>query len=352
MKRIVSFFLLLMCYTGVYADPINKIIYFGDSLSDNGNMYNVSLRVLPKSPPYFQGRFSNGPVWTDIVSQYYQNRYNLPSDNFSVGGATAVFRSPFEGKLPYCLEQQVNHYIFETIGKDRKQALYVIWIGANDYTEGQKNVEGATSSVVEKIISSVNKLIGYGGHHFLIMNLPDLSRAPYAKDKEFLNNVHELVILHNQKLAAGIADIKKSHPEVHITLFDVFTVFNIMQDDIEFFNKKFNKAITNTTKPCWDGGYTLTKSKQAEADTLRAELRKTLIPAADAQSMAEYLLRSPDTAEAYRVGKLAAQGGTVCQAPDTFAFWDKVHPTAVIHEIMGKVVLEKLQEDKEITGLN
>ncbi|MHB1948565.1 MAG: SGNH/GDSL hydrolase family protein [Gammaproteobacteria bacterium] len=351
MKRIVLFFLLLMCYTGVYADPINKIVYFGDSLTDNGNLYNVSLRILPKSPPYYEGRFSNGPVWSDIVSQFYQNKYNIPSDNFSVGGATAVFRTPFEGKLPYCLDQEMNHYIFQTIFRDRKHALYVIWIGANDYTEGQKNVEGATSSVVNKIISNVNRLIGYGAHHFLIMNLPDLSRAPYAKDQPFLDNVHELTITHNKKLDAAIADLKKSHPDVQITYFDVFTIFNIMQDDIEVFNKKYNKFIKNTNEPCWNGGYSLAKSTQAEVDGLRTQLMKTMIPAADAQNMAEHLLSSPDTAEAYRVERLAAAGGKSCEFPDTYAFWDKVHPTRVIHEIMGNLIIEKLLEEK-ITGTN
>ena len=45
-----------------------KFIVFGDSLSDMGNAYN-SIARLPQSPPYWNGRFSDGPVWAELVSQ-------------------------------------------------------------------------------------------------------------------------------------------------------------------------------------------------------------------------------------------------------------------------------------------
>ena len=35
---------------------------FGDSLSDVGNDYALSLNLAPISPPYDGGRFSNGPL--------------------------------------------------------------------------------------------------------------------------------------------------------------------------------------------------------------------------------------------------------------------------------------------------
>ena len=41
------------------ADPFSSVIVYGDSLSDNGNLY-AAVGYPP--PPYYMGRFSNGPV--------------------------------------------------------------------------------------------------------------------------------------------------------------------------------------------------------------------------------------------------------------------------------------------------
>jgi phospholipase/lecithinase/hemolysin len=41
---------------------------FGDSLTDNGNAYSWTRGKIPKSPPYWKGRFAEGPNWYDIVA--------------------------------------------------------------------------------------------------------------------------------------------------------------------------------------------------------------------------------------------------------------------------------------------
>ena len=47
-----------------------NLLAFGDSLSDMGNAKNSILNV-PDVPPYWQGRFSNGQVWLEYVSDAY-----------------------------------------------------------------------------------------------------------------------------------------------------------------------------------------------------------------------------------------------------------------------------------------
>lgn len=352
MRKIIIFIGLLLFSVNVLADPVKKIVYFGDSLTDNGNLHRVLLNAMPKSPPYYQGRFSNGPVWSDVVSGYFYNKYNIASDNFAVGGATAVFRNPFKGNLPYCLEQEVNHYVFQTIFKDRKNVLYVIWIGANDYTGGQNDVEGTTNAVVNKIMGAIDKLMSHGAHQFLVMNLPDLSQAPFAKSSGLADNVHTLSMIHNQKLAQALDALKQSQPGVQVTLFDIASIFEEMQTNVEKYNKKYNKFIKNTSESCWTGGYTLAKAKHNDIENLTAALRKTLLkPTVDStptdpKALAEHLLSSPDTAESYRVEQLAAKGGKACEFPDAYAFWDKVHPTRVVHEILGNLIIEKLLAEK------
>ncbi|MBV8868652.1 MAG: hypothetical protein JOY65_04445, partial [Acetobacteraceae bacterium] len=44
------------------SDPSGALYAFGDSLSDAGNVFTLSLGKIPVSPPYSDGRFTNGAV--------------------------------------------------------------------------------------------------------------------------------------------------------------------------------------------------------------------------------------------------------------------------------------------------
>ncbi|NEO94978.1 MAG: phospholipase, partial [Moorea sp. SIO3G5] len=60
-----------------YDLDFTNLYVFGDSLSDSGNLFNISkasnqlnptIPIIPQSPPYFQGSFSNGPIWVDYLA--------------------------------------------------------------------------------------------------------------------------------------------------------------------------------------------------------------------------------------------------------------------------------------------
>ena len=67
-------------------NTINRIVAFGDSLSDTSNTFNGSQWIFPNSNSWFLGHFSNGLVWTE----YLANAKNLPLYNWAVGGAAGV----------------------------------------------------------------------------------------------------------------------------------------------------------------------------------------------------------------------------------------------------------------------
>ena len=46
----------------------SKVIVFGDSLSDIGNIDDATFGVVPGSS-YFSGRFSNGPAWVERLAE-------------------------------------------------------------------------------------------------------------------------------------------------------------------------------------------------------------------------------------------------------------------------------------------
>lgn len=63
------------------------LFVFGDSLSDIGNSYDQTFGLLPPDPPYFEGRFSNGPLAVETLAQNLGLTLNRET-NFAVGGAT------------------------------------------------------------------------------------------------------------------------------------------------------------------------------------------------------------------------------------------------------------------------
>jgi phospholipase/lecithinase/hemolysin len=44
------------------AGAFSKVVVFGDSLNDRGNMFQFSGGAFPAAPMYADGRQSNGPV--------------------------------------------------------------------------------------------------------------------------------------------------------------------------------------------------------------------------------------------------------------------------------------------------
>src|SRR4028118_1275503 len=69
------------------AQNFDEIYVFGDSLSDVGNVFQATRGESPSSPPYFKGRYSNGPVWVEYLASRLRLTSN-PNTNFAYGGAT------------------------------------------------------------------------------------------------------------------------------------------------------------------------------------------------------------------------------------------------------------------------
>jgi uncharacterized protein YhjY with autotransporter beta-barrel domain/phospholipase/lecithinase/hemolysin len=67
--------------TPASAQTVRRIVAFGDSYADDGNLF----QLIGQAPPavYGNGRFSNGTNFVDTMGQVLQ----VPIDNFAIGGA-------------------------------------------------------------------------------------------------------------------------------------------------------------------------------------------------------------------------------------------------------------------------
>lgn len=220
MKKLLGL-LLLVVTTLASATTLNNIIVFGDSLSDNGNLYEQMKGQLPLSPPYYAGRFSNGPVWVELLANhYYPSNANKHLLNYAFGGAAV---SEKEKPADYNLHGQVNKYLSDHTADPN--SLYVIWIGANNYLGVPSNYEKTVTAVQQGIHNNMVKLINSGAQHFFILDLPDLGSTPVAREFETTAELTKYSLMHNKAINEELTTLQKTYPKVeflHLSTYDLF----------------------------------------------------------------------------------------------------------------------------------
>jgi len=204
---------------------ISQIYVFGDSLSDPGNVFKASQGQVPPSPPYFQGRYADGLVWTEYLAQQLKVSANA-NTNFAYGGATTGNSQ----QVPLGLLTQINRYQASKSNASTN-ALYIIWAGANDYLGGGNS----TNQPVENSVAAVKLLVQTGAKNILVVNLPDLGKLPGTRNTQKGKELSNLTQKHNSQLAAALKNLRqqlKSEP-------------NIIYHDV---NEIFNQAMNNPAK--------------------------------------------------------------------------------------------------------
>src|SRR5258708_5469094 len=97
------------------AGPFNNLVVFGDSLSDVGNIAAQSFINTP-GPYYWNGRFSNGPVYAETLA----TGLGLPALNrstasggtdFAYGGAKTTGTAFPDSLFVKDIDDQVNAYL-------------------------------------------------------------------------------------------------------------------------------------------------------------------------------------------------------------------------------------------------
>lgn len=341
MKKVITFLFALFFCTTALADDIKQLVVIGDSLSDNGNLYKKLFQIIPKSPPYYAGRFSNGPTWAEDLGQYFYSKHYIDYKIVAYGGATAILHNFKDDKFiaPVTLDGEMFEYYAGSLFTDKSKVLYAFWISSNDYLyDEQENKQGLVNDVVEKTISAVEGLAKRGAKNFIILNEPDLARTPFARNHKNADRLHELTILHNLKLATEINKLKAKYPKAKFVLVDIYAAFNDLLDNTDKYNKKYNKHITNTTDSCWLGGMTLNKKSLAgDMKNLSLEKNKSIINF-DTQAVVDWIQSSPTLAMAYNTSRAMEDGMKPCNNADENIFWDELHPTAVVHSIIAEVV--------------
>jgi phospholipase/lecithinase/hemolysin/uncharacterized protein YhjY with autotransporter beta-barrel domain len=147
-----------------FAQRVDRIIAFGDSLADDGNLFHL----LPSVPPsakqaYPTGRFTGGTNYVDTLSELL----DAPVYNFAIGGALTNNTNTNGVGLPG-LTFEVNSFaaggggVFPTIAPTFQEGdLVTVSIGGNDariYQSTGGTVAGASAAATASVAAAETNL--------------------------------------------------------------------------------------------------------------------------------------------------------------------------------------------------
>lgn len=260
----------------------------GDSLSDNGNLFAATGGTQPASPPYADGRFSNGAVWNEGILDEFTNA-GQASGNFAFGGARTI-----GGDAP-SLEVQLDLFEANAAPFTGSNPLVSIWMGANDLL----NSIGAPDSIeiaieaANNVREAVQELAGQGVDDFVIFNLPAIGSTPaFGTFQPAAAGLADAATdAFNLQLADNIAQLEDDG--VNVIDIDIATLFDDILDDPSAF------GFDETILPC-------------------------ILPSAEAAAA----LNQPQVCDA--------------ATADGRLFFDSVHPNATAHAIVQGIVRDRI----------
>ncbi|KAJ9153835.1 hypothetical protein P3X46_027236 [Hevea brasiliensis] len=318
---------------------VPAIIVFGDSSVDSGNNNHVGTLLKSNFAPYGRdfrggkptGRFSNGRIPTDFISEAFGNKPLIPAyldttydiKDFATGvcfasagtgydNATSDVLSviPLWKELEYYKEYQkkLRGYLGNEKAKDLLgEALYLISIGTNDFLENYYIFRGRKSqfSVVEyqhflvqiarNFLTELHRL---GARKVSISGLPPMGCLPLERTTNLFSGSHCIEEYNNvardfnKKLNGMIIELNKELAGIKLVLSNPYDILSqIIQNPSSF-------GFENAAKACCGTG-------MFEMSYLCNK-------------------RSPFT----------------CSDANKYVFWDSFHPTEKTNKIIADYVVK------------
>lgn len=179
-----------VCLGTGYSSTFSDVVVYGDSLSDNGNLFAATSALgipTPPSPPYFDGRYSNGPVSVETVASFL----GAPLLDFAFAGATTGLGDEADGGsvtsmnlLPGITSQFAGSR--SQVAPIASSSLFIVWGGPDDLlapTPGQTNPVTIANTAAADILGVVSGLDALGAKEIVVPGVPDLGVVPdYASD--------------------------------------------------------------------------------------------------------------------------------------------------------------------------
>lgn len=309
---------VLSCAAFAQAATIDRVVIFGASLSDSGNAFvwlskpdNQGCGTSMNVPPYDaldefaipDGTYargghhvSNGATWAEGMARALALPGNarpafassgLQASNYAVGGARAIAGYPCRFNLP----DQIGAYLAD-FPQTSASTLVAIEIGGNDVRDAlvaaamQQNPAPYIENALVSVANSIGTLYAYGARRLLLLNVPDVGKAPAVSmlGPEAVAGATALAGQYNVNLEGLRLVLMQSLPGSDIRIVDLYALLN------DIVANPGSYGLVNVTETCV----------------------------------------TPE------------QPPFTCARPDTYLFWDGVHPTKAVHRIIARQAIATL----------
>ena len=267
---VISFLIFIMVVCAKFIDnthPISEMYVFGDSLSDAGMVFRATGGIYPPQPAYYQGRYSNGRVWVEYLS----DRLHLTAkqtNNFAYGGSTTGHLA--NAYVPSLLAQVQS--FTQTHQQTNPNSLYVLWAGANDYLQGVTNA----NIPVQNVTGAIASLSKVGAKKILVGNLPDLGQLPATRTGANSPSLSTLTQEHNQGLRRSLKLLSQQNSDLQIVTFNANALYrDAITNPATFGFSNVSSSCLSGSNACenpnqflfWDGIHPTTAAHRMIADT-------------------------------------------------------------------------------------
>ncbi|GMI63742.1 Guard-cell-enriched GDSL Lipase 2 [Hibiscus trionum] len=360
-RLVVGFLFVVVVETGI--NPLangcfTSVFSFGDSLTDTGNLLEISLSESKKLPPSAflpNGRtFFHRPTWRrcdgrlviDFIAEALgipflqasfgaKNRKSVKFEkglNFAVAGATALNSSFLKGNigihdrntgvsfadelnsfkdlLPYLCSSSSDCKLLL-----RNSLIVMGEIGGNDYKHAfeqginMEKIRHLVPLVVDIVSSAINELVELGAVTFLVPGSfpigcsPDLltnfqgSNNPSTGCLTWLNQFSQH---HNGLLQKELEKLRNHHPDINIVYADYYNT------TMRFYHSPKQFGFKETVKACCGSGgpYSYNSSRSCGYPPLK----------------------------------------TSCNNPSSYVSWDGIHYTEAANKWLANAVLQELMK--------
>jgi len=310
----------LVCASAIaQSAQIDRLVFFGDSLTDSGNSfvwlkqpdysacgtrvnvppYDMLDDLLIPDGPYAIGghHFSNGATWAENLARSVALAANarpafgnagVKASNYAVGGARAIADYPCRFNLP----AQVGMYLAES-PQTSPNTWVGIEIGGNDVRDALVaaqfggNAAAVLQSALEQVGDSIGLLYASGARRFFLLNVPDVGKTPAVRTlgPAAVVGGGQLSAAYNDGLAQLLEYLSVVLPGSDLRIVDIHQKLNEVVDNPQAY------GFANATDACV----------------------------------------TPEVAP------------FKCKRPDSYVFWDGIHPTEAMHEIVAGEALATIK---------
>ncbi len=327
LSQTVAMAVLVFCSATTVAAPQYSAVYaFGDSLSDNGNIANITEAAGQSLHPLYFDSFpslmpttayevsrkmtNSGPVWVESLAAGL-GLPALPSTTggtiYATAGANSTDNLPYvppEHEAVLSIEEQTQLFLAQHGGAAPSDALYAFSEGGNDlldavtYATSPQQIGEITAASLQSFIGSVTALALAGAHDILVVNVPNLGLTPQSQLMDnlmpgFADNLTLMSAAYNEALDISLSTLDQQLAaigvDVNVMLLDSFGLITDVVNDPQ--------------------AYGFTEANQA---------------------CLGFAPQQP------------------CANPDEYVFWDGAHPTVALHNLAAAGALSLLDTEGEV----